>query len=260
MLPRRDSSSSLNLQEPLAPVSLITLQQLFSGQIISSSPVFDHKFLVKSQNLSIYRDNFWRKMTQALATSFPRLKSLHDDYFFFHEFVSPYLAQHPPASFDISSVGKHLPQWILCIYQKKLKKESYEAALFDAAALKLSRQRRLPHLTLQDFGQPGFENKPLKLQPTTALLAFKYDVTELSLKSQPTFLIMQLQNSSRISWQKISKLEYLFLSKLEQGVTVTEICEFGNQYISRHDITFNLEKELLEWLKKWIINGLVIAL
>ena len=71
---------------------------------------------------------------------------------------------------------------------------------------------------------------------------------------------MQLQNSSRISWQKISKLEYLFLSKLEQGVTVTEICEFGNQYISRHDITFNLEKELLEWLKKWIINGLVIAL
>jgi hypothetical protein len=222
--------------------------------------------LSAEERVDIYANMYFYRLLDVLKEDFPATLAMVGAERF-HNLVTGYLIEYPPAHFSISYAGNHLADFI---HEHPLREEfpfladlaRVERALIEvfhapgAVPLDAPQMRALPP---KDW--PALK---LRLSPAHQILELEWDVAPI-LKaveegvepSQPTrreIRMLVWRNSNRVYYRAIDSAERAALDAIGKGTTFAEMCEVIASGVEDGDPSVAINQRLETWLR----DGLLI--
>jgi hypothetical protein len=230
--------------------------------------VLPSKTLSSFERLDIYREMYLLRMEEALASDYPALKRFLGDEAFLR-MVERYVEAYPSRSYTLNRLGDHLPEFLATMddlpkhdFCHELSRLEYAlTGVFDAgetAPLTPEAVRAVP--------QDAWETARLKPIEAFKLLAFDYPVSRYlgfvdEENPAPRLLrkkswVVAYRRNYRVHRMDLAQPAHELLSALASGQTVGDAIV---SVMTRKWRPAVKEKQLFEWFRDWMAEGLFQA-
>jgi len=233
-----------------APKELQDLQEWFSKAVSSTD---NERYLANSQHyitrssrqdtserLSVYANDFWPRVINALGDDFKILKKYLGDNEF-ENWIRRYIEKHPSSSFTLYYIGQHLLNFFKRDYTHKDKTLVEDIVAFEwAKCSAFFAQNRLPFKPgPQSSAMETLMSSSLGLHPSVTLLELTHHPSsflETNVKSHPCFLVVFRKDYS-IEEEEVTAPFYAVLCSIKKG---------GNLDTIINNLTRNEPEEVVE--------------
>jgi hypothetical protein len=221
--------------------------------------------LSAEERVDIYANMYFYRLLEVLQEDFPATLALLGAERF-HNLVTGYLLEYPPAHFSISYAGNHLADFIR---EHPLREEfpfladlaRLERALIevfhapDAVPLDAAQMRAIP--------PEGWPALKLGLSPAHQILELEWDVTPIlkaveegaqpSAAARDAVRMLVWRNRNRVYYRAIDSAERAELDAIEKGTTFAEICEMIASSVEEGDPAVAINQRLESWLREGLL-------
>lgn len=203
----------------------------FTGQIVDDAKVGVNR------RLAIYFDSYRLRIIEALATAYPKLKTLLGDDLF-DRLAREYIAKFPSTYHNIRWYGGHMREHLLYLLPEH--PIAAEMAAFEWALSLAFDAEDVPELSLQDLAEIPPENwhaLQFKFQPAIQIVRFRWNVIPiwkaLDVAETPPALRQDSSYTSWLVWRRdfssqfrsMDEMEVIALHLAMTGATFAEVCE-----------------------------------
>jgi len=230
--------------------------------------VLPSKTLSSFERLDIYREMYLLRMEEALASDYPALKHYLGDEEFMR-MVARYVEVYPSRSYTLNRLGDHLLEFLATIDDLPKPDFCRDLARLELALTGVFDAGETAPLTaqaVQAVPQDAWETVRLKPIEAFRLLEFNYPVSRYlgfvdeenpvpRLARKKTWVVAYRSNYS-VHRMDLTQPAYELLSALASGETV------GDAIVSVMTRKFRRavkEKQLFEWFRDWMAEGLFQA-
>jgi hypothetical protein len=234
--------------------------------------------LSPSEQLELYRQQFWLRHTSALVEDFPGLTALLGQEAW-EPLVESYLASRGSDIFALKNLGEHFPQHLRSVADELyLKAEFGRELLCQMADLEWAYVRAFdvedaPSLDarkLASMPAHAWDKARFILCPSLTLLHLQYPLADLrrALRASPGsvnphlylrdehYLVVHRHANSLFD-KRISRTAFLLLQQFQAGVPLVPACE---AVITQEPIAAQtLDQELTGWFTRWGQLGWIVA-
>ena len=221
--------------------------------------------LSAAERVDIYANMYFYRLLDVLKEDFPATLAILGAERF-HNLVTGYLIEYPPAHFSISYAGNHLADFLA---DHPLREEfpfladltRMERALIevfhatDATALDAEQMRAIPpedwpslNLTLH----PSIQTLELQWDVATILRAVEQG-EEPSQPAREAIAMMVWRNRNRVYYRAIDDLEREQLAAISGGTSFGEICEMIADAVEEGNPAVAINQRLEIWLSDGIL-------
>jgi hypothetical protein len=230
--------------------------------------VLPSKTLTSFERLDIYREMYLLRMEEALSSDYPALKHyLGDEQFM--RMVERYVEVYPSRSYTLNRLGDHLPGFLATIDDLPKPEFCRDLARLELALTGVFDAGETASLTpeaVRAVPQDAWETARLKPIEAFRLLEFEYPVSRYlgfvdeenpvpRLVRKKTWVVAYRSNY-RVHRMDLTQAGYELLSSLASSQTV------GDAIVSVMTRRFRpavKEKQLFEWFRDWMAEGLFQA-
>jgi hypothetical protein len=230
--------------------------------------VLPSKTLSSFERLDIYREMYLQRMEEALSSDYPALKHYLGDEEFLR-MVARYVEVYPSRSYTLNRLGDHLPEFLATLDDLAKRDFCHQLARLEYALTGVFDAGETAPLTpqaVQAVPQDAWETARLKPIEAFKLLAFEYPVSRYlgfvdeenpapRLARKKTWIVAYRRNY-HVHRMDLTQPAYELLSTLASGQTV------GDAIVSVMTRKFRpavQEKQLFEWFRDWMAEGLFQA-
>jgi Putative DNA-binding domain len=235
---------------------------------VARTVVLPSKTLSSFERLDIYREMYLLRMEEALSTDYPGLKHFLGDAEFLR-MVERYVEVYPSSSYTLNRLGDHLPEFVATMANLPKRDFCHELARLELALTGVFDAGETPALTpeaVRAVPQEAWETAQLKPIDAFGLLEFEYPVSRYlgfvdkenpapRLARKKTWVVAYRRNY-HVHRMDLTQPGYALLSALASGETV------GDAIISVMTRKWRpavKEKQLFEWFRDWMAEGLFQA-
>jgi hypothetical protein len=249
-------AEGLAAEKSLAPDGL--------AQVISSD-----ERLSAEERVDIYANMYFYRILDVLKEDFPATLSVLGAERF-HNLVTGYLIEYPPAHFSIAYAGKHLSDFIrdhplrdefpflgdLARLERALI-EVFHAS--DAMSLDAEQMRAL--------APADWPSLKLALHPANQILKLEWNVAtildanergeEFSLPAHVTIVMLVWRSRNQVYYRAIDSMELQELQAIAKGVAFAEMCEMIASVLDK-DREGDPAAAINQRLERWLRDGLLL--
>lgn len=214
------------------------------------------------QRIELYNQQYWWRLLNTLHENFPLTLRLFGYRQFNKKIAIPYLTKFPPNHWSLNLLGERLPEWAESDYRGADSALVQEALEIDWAYIKgffaaehplaegLQAESPLllqPHLTLLSLTHklPPLRDEIVEVDPKEV----DREVFEKLEKKRYNYYVIFRNNFYNVSWKEIDDAEFQLLSLFENGISISEACQWIEE--SEPRIRQEAEKNLHLWFQEW---------
>jgi len=223
--------------------------------------------LESHQRIELYNQQYWWRFLSTLQDTMPLLARLFGNESFNQQIAVPYFLKYPSDHWSINFLANRLPQWAEEEYHEKDRPLVLQAARIDWAynvsfygvhhpmstsseelEKLLDKHANLqPHVQLFELDSDlfAFRMELLKEDPD---YWEKHDFPELK-SDGPYYFVLYRNGKNAIVYQEVSKEEYLLLQKLQEGNSISDVCDWLEQQPALSEAA---SEKLHLWMQEWI--------
>jgi hypothetical protein len=244
--------------------SLRSLQERFVSALFNPSST-DVRLPLRANGLDgerrlrIYRNNVSASLTEALRACYPVVERLVGEECF-ASMAARYIRSHPSTSGDLREFGGEFPEFL-----EDFPTTQALVYLPDVARLEWARQeiyhapeaQAIDLVGLKHVPPDRYEDLRFRLHPASRLLVSPYPVLRIWQVNQPDYRgegrvdlaeggmhLLIIRRDLEIAMEPLGLGEYLLLSLLGEGHTLTHVCEQAMNAAPEFDLTDTLRRHL----------------
>lgn len=213
--------------------------------------------------VDIYREQYFFRHLDAIAEDFPAVvEALGWDEF--EELAKLYLAAHPPDSFSLRNLAKHLPAFLAA---RSAPAPIVDLAVLEWALVEAFDAADLPQLDPRKVADAGeaLDGARLVMDPSMSLLRLScpvHDVRAALMEaehrvelpaSRETFLVVY-RRQLVLTWREVPRLAFLSLERLRAGRPLAEALDEVAASSSPEEVE-QLQAEVGGWFGQWVQDG-----
>lgn len=214
--------------------------------------------LTPSQQVEIYREQFWLRHVGSLREDFPTIEHLIGKEKF-EELCRAYMAAHPPDHFRLRDLSSKMETFLAT--------SSYEELLVDCARIEWALLEAFdaadaPPLNPDVIGSIAEDDWPrarIEFHPSVrifscahAVKAFREDVRNGKTPERPSreeSFYVTFRRNEKLYVEAIERAPFVLLAALARGENLGSACEIS----ARHDA--ETESKLGGWFERWVTLG-----
>lgn len=241
--------------DPAPPAELAALMRELTGMFTASAPLPDDAALADrcraivagsarltpAEQADIYRRQFWLRHVDALREDYPALaRVLGDDGF--DAFARAYLAAHPPSSFTLRDLGRHVVDFssVYGDFPPDVRELARDVARYEHALVDLFDGASPPPLDpakVTGMPEEGWSTARIVLHPLLALMRLRYpahvfrrDLREGRSPALPAprpvnLAVFRTGADLTIRYEELHPWAFALLEALGRGVPLVAACE-----------------------------------
>jgi hypothetical protein len=235
---------------------------------VARTVVLPSKTLSSFERLDIYRGMYLLRMEEALSSDYPALKHFLGDEEFLR-MVARYVEVYPSRSYTLNRLGDHLPEFVATLSDLPKCEFCHALARLEFALTGVFDAGETPPLTpeaVRAVPQQAWETARLKPIEAFQLLEFDYPVSRYlgfvdeenpapRLAKKKTWVVAYRRNY-QVHRLDLTEPAHALLSALAAGETVGESII---SVLTRKWRPAVKEKQLFEWFRDWMAEGLFQA-
>ena len=258
-----DEDSRIN---PLSPSGDYMEEEAFDFIVPSPS-------LRPAQRIQIYNQQYWWRLLDVMHEATPLVTRLFGYHDFNHIIGKPYLVDHPPDTWSLTSLGDHLPEWMNKNYHANDKQLVLDAAKIDRGlniAFFSKHQKAIDAQSTAGDMQKILQQN-MRLQPHVFLFDLRYDLFSFRkamlkeeveywltndfpklVQDRRYYFVLYRNSHNNLNWEEISPSAFRLLSLFSEGTTIEKACE----WLETQDEAFyaDASKNLHLWFQEWIFR------
>lgn len=211
----------------------------------------------QEKRLSVYRNNFFYKVTEALAAIYPAIKRLVGDGFF-HYAAHEYIQIHRPKNGILARYGSDFAEFLDGFAPAANYPYLGDVARLEFAWLQAYHEKDVVPLTarqLQSLPYEGFSDLRLKLHPSRRFLTSPYPIAkiwQLSCQdedpqeqiefSRGTTHVLVIRPRMEVEVRTLTPEAYYFLERLDKGDALTLAFEAALEKNGDFNLQDNLQQ------------------
>lgn len=221
--------------------------------------------LSAEERVDIYANMYFYRILDVLEEDFPATRAVLGSERF-HNLVTGYLIEYPPAHFSISHAGDHLANF-LCDHP--LREEfpflenlaRLERALIDV--FHAADARPLDAEQMRALAPEDWPALKLKLHPAHQILDLQWNVATIleaveqgappSSPAGQDLSILVWRNRNRVYYRAIDAIERDLLAMISNGTTCADICDAIASNMDAGDAAAAINQRLESWLRDGIL-------
>jgi hypothetical protein len=223
---------------PSPPKELVELQEWFSQAVSARN---NHTYLEDSERyitrssrqdtserLSIYADDFWPRVINALGDDFNILKQhLGSDEF--EKWVRLYIEKHPSTSFTLYYIGRHFTQFLRDEYDHSDKQLVVDMASYEWATCSAFFAANVDAFSVANRSAPAESLLATKigLHPSVTLLELHHDprtFLDTNVNSTDSFLVV-FRKDFKIKEESVDSNFFMVLRYIRKGGNLEDIID-----------------------------------
>lgn len=214
------------------------------------------------QRLQIYHNNVYSILTRTLEQTYPLIQNLVGDDFF-RLIAKEYIINYPSRSGNVNDYGNYFDNFLAEFEPTKHLVYLPEVTQFEWTCHELATAADHTPFDMGDLSNiPSDEyiNLTFVLNPACRVMKFHYPILDIidlcqSKHNENVDIdaggadLLLIRRTNQIALVPLSGSDYLFLSFLQEGKTLSEIIEI----VTASDPTFRLHEKLPAWIRDNVI-------
>jgi hypothetical protein len=220
--------------------------------------------------LSVYAEAYFSRLLEALEADFKRLRFAMTELDF-QLLISEYLKAHPSTTFNISEVGRHLPEFVKAKHPDSCLPE---IAVLEIKAIETFYSADAPPLNLDvlnSLSDEGWANLKLETDPSVQLLTSFWPLEEFwnleEEKDQSAFekgkterCFLLWRKHFHVEFKEITRLELEALGLIKNGSSLSATLDaIGERFIDLAEPEA-LSEQVMSFFSRWISDGIISKL
>lgn len=218
------------------------------------------------ERMQLYHESYWLRLLGVLAEDFPLVVRLFGEQGFQTKLAIDYLFSHPPKHWSLTTLNVNFVPWLEKTYHEHDRALVIFSAKIDHAIQRLFLAKRGTAFELNE----QILQAVLSLSPTARLFELpgnlfqfrkellakpveywqEHDFPFLAKERTYYFVLFRKKNNT-MDWQELSKEEHLFLSLIDEGLSIEQACD----KIEEFDVNLTLvEQNMAFWVEKWLTH------
>jgi hypothetical protein len=239
-------------------------------QAIAESLVRGNERLSSTEQLNIYREQFFLRHVDSLVDDFPGVIELVGEDTF-DLLARAYLRKHPPDSFSLRDLSIQFPGFLRTQTQLEHVGLAADMADFEWALLETFDAGSLPALDpaiLSSLGEDDWDRAILTLDPSLKLLHLRYPVHELRPRliddeevdtpelpeSSGDVYLAVYRHVLRITWYPLERQAWQTLQQIQAGKPLSEALDVVAEQLCEEEVQAMTEK-VGTWFSTWVQLG-----
>lgn len=229
------------------------------------------------QRIELYNQQYWWRILNTLQEAYPLLLRLFGYHAFNNSIAFPYVMSYPSIHWSLNYIGERLPRWIEESYHAEDKRLVLHAAQIDCAYTQSFLAAQKPSLSLENLTEideaSGVSSQKLTLQPHVHDFKLPYDLFQFRmemLNQDPDYwlendfpalehlpegqflhFILFRTRRNQISFETLESSEAQLLTRLAQGATLDELCDWLGQHDPTSQLVMDASQKLHLWFQRW---------
>ncbi len=221
--------------------------------------------LSAEERVNIYANMYFYRILDVLKEDFPATLAVVGAERF-HNLITGYLIEHPPAHFSISHAGNHLADFLrdhplreeFPFLENLARMERALIEVFHAADAKPLDAEQMRAIAPEDW--PALK---LKLDPAHQILELQWNVAtiletveqgrEASPPAREDLTMLIWRNRNRVNYRKLDAAERDQMAMLSNGATFAEVCDAIACNVDEGDAVAAINQRLETWLRDGIL-------
>jgi hypothetical protein len=221
--------------------------------------------LSAEERVDIYANMYFYRILDVLKEDFPAtLAVLGAERF--HNLVTGYLIEYPPAHFSISFAGNHLADFMRDYPRREEFPFLADLARLERALIEVFHAADATPLDAQQMraiAPADWPSLKLTLHPANQILELQWNVAsilnavehreELSPAARADISMLVWRNRNRVYYRAIDAAERDALDAIAKGTTFAEICEMIARSVDEGDPASAINQRLETWLRDGLL-------